>query len=35
MIIQMNKIEVNGYGVITGQVIVDIVVKMISLKQTY
>ena len=29
------KIEVNGYGVITGKVIVDIVVKMISLKQTY
>ena len=25
---QMKKIEVNGYGVITGKVVVDIVVKM-------
>ena len=32
-IIQMKKIEVNGYCVITGKVILDIVVKIISLKQ--
>ena len=29
----MRKIEVNGYCVKTGKVILDIVVKMISLKQ--
>ena len=33
MIIQMKKIEVDGYCVKTGKVILDIVVKMISLKQ--